>query len=435
MASPEHVKWNLEGPERWNKRHLANCNTTGALGAAASPGAGWLRRLGTAAVCILLAAVLVACAAASEDPAGDERLLALETNVQTLEASIAALADENAALKSENALLRERLDSLDAQLQELEEIASEVDSYLAAMEQWDKGKDEQADLSDDAILEATAKLAEASGGAVYYIDHPARKDRTVLIAPQEFVNGKTPLIVSLHGFGGNAADHAAYVPLHERVNTHGFALLLPNGIRNAEGDRFWNPTDECCDGGKSGADDAAYLTELVAGAKIIKNFGRVYVFGYSNGGFMAYHLACKGLPGLRAVASLAGTSYVDDSRCDGAQPVSVLHVHGTADDVILFEGDRSAREDDEPAFYAGAREMVTRWSRRAGCDWPDNPQPYAALDLDQYVPGAETHAFRLEAGCTEGITIELWQGEGSGHGPGYGDAFTDALVTWLLSQE
>ena len=435
MASPEHVKWNLEGPERWKKRHLANRNTAGTLGAAASPGAGWLRRLGTAAICLLLAAALVGCAAAGDDSATDERLLALETNVQTLEASLAALADENAALKSENALLRERLDSLDAQLQELEEIATEVDSFLTAMEQWDKGKNEPAPLSDDALLETTAGLAEAAGGEVYYIDHPGRKDRTVLIAPQDFANGKTPLIVSLHGFGGNAADHAAYVPLHELVSTHGFALLLPNGIRNAEGDRFWNPTDECCDGGKSGEDDAAYLTELVTSAKIIKNFGPVYVFGYSNGGFMAYHLACKGLPGLRAVASLAGTSYVDDSHCAGAPPVSVLHVHGTADEVILFEGDRSAPEDDEPAFYAGAREMVTRWSRRAGCDWPENPQPYAALDLDRTVPGAETHAFRLEAGCAAGITIELWQGEGSGHGPGYGDAFTDALVTWLLAQE
>ena len=69
--------------------------------------------------------------------------------------------------------------------------------------------------------------------------------------------------------------------------------------------------------GKSGKDDVAYLTELVAVAKRVKDFGPVYFFGYSNAGFTSHHMACKGLPGLRAVASLAGTSYVEDSSCDG----------------------------------------------------------------------------------------------------------------------
>ena len=46
--------------------------------------------------------------------------------------------------------------------------------------------------------------------------------------PLEIVDGETPLIVSLHGYGGDSAYHTAYVPLHERVNTDGFALLLPN---------------------------------------------------------------------------------------------------------------------------------------------------------------------------------------------------------------
>ena len=45
------------------------------------------------------------------------------------------------------------------------------------------------------------------------------------------------------------------------------------------------------------------------------------------------------ISGLRAVASLAGTSYVEDSICIGAPAVSVLHFHGTADDVIRFDGD------------------------------------------------------------------------------------------------
>ena len=364
---------------------------------------GYLR---TAVVCILLTAALLACAGEGEGPAGDEGAAGPETKSNSLEAA------EDAEAKGK------------------------VESALPAMEQ--RSKDKRLALPEGSVLERTVGLAEDSGGEVHYVDHPGREDRSVLVTPLEFVDGETPLIVSLHGYGGNSADHAAYVPLHERVNTDGFALLLPNGTLDGEGNRFWNPTDRCCDGGKTGEDDVAYLTELVAQARKVKDFGPVYFFGYSNGGFMSYHMACKGLPGLRAVASLAGTSYVEDSSCDGAPPVSVLHVHGAADGVILFEGDESEpgpKDDGERAFYAGAQDMVTRWSRRAGCDWPEAPQAYAALDLDQYVPGPETQAFRLESGCAEGINVELWVSAGSSHSPGYGAAFVDALVDWLLLQE
>ena len=130
----------------------------------------------------------------------------------------------------------------------------------------------------------------------------------------------------------------------------------------------------------------------------------------------------KDFPDLRAVASLAGTSYVEDSSCDGAPPVSVrAQIHGTADEVIRFDGDATEPDEKsggEQAFYASATDMVTRWSQIAGCNWPENPEPYATLDLDQYVPGSETQTFRVESGCPDGINIELWVGEDSSHSPG-----------------
>ena len=428
------------------------------------------------AVCVLLAAVLPAC---TQDSTSGERVLELEARARSWEQSLEALAAENSELKGQIAALRQeqadfveaqeaaetareheeevadfeeeqeqqlvaleegqvrtdkRMDALEARLQEFEEAASKTQSDLPSKEEWSKDKGK---LQEGTPLERTARLVEASGGEIHYLEHTAR-ETSVLVLPLEFVDGETPLIVSLHGFGGESASHAAYVPLHERVNSGGFALLLPNGQLDAQGNRFWNPTDECCEGGKTGEDDVAFLTELVAAARKTRDFGPVYFFGYSNGGFMSHHMACRGLPGLRAVASLAGTSYVEDSSCEGAPLVSVLHVHGTEDAVILYEGagiESDSKGDGGKAFYLGAREMAARWSRRAGCDWPEESQPYAALDLDQYVPGAETQAFRPESGCAEGISIELWAGEGSSHAPGYGDAFVDALLGWLLSQE
>jgi polyhydroxybutyrate depolymerase len=433
-------------------------------GAPASLGAGPLRCLGTVAVCILLAATLLACAA-DPDSAVEERMLELEAKAHSLEESLESLLVENAKLRDEIAALRreqaefeevqeeqlanlvegqarnnDRLEDVDVRLKELERAASGIEGFLPLLRVWFNKLEERLRALEGTVLERTRRMAEAAGGEVYNIDDfpPGVEDRSILIMPLEIIEGETPLIVSMHGYGGNSADHSLYFPLHERVNEAGFGLLLANGTMDAEGNRFWNPTDRCCDSGKSSADDVAYLTELVNRAKKLKDFGPVYIFGHSNGGFMSYHMACKGLPGLRAVASLAGTSYVEDSSCDGAPPVSVLHIHGTADGVIQFEGEVAEpvmEADSESAFYAGAQEMVMRWGQRAGCDWPEHPEPYATLDLDQYLPGPETYTFRMGSGCADGINIELWMGEGSGHSPGYGDDFVDALVDWLLSQK
>ena len=439
--------------------------------------------IGKAAAFFLTAITLLGCSIGANDSSTDEHVIELEARAQSLEESLQVLESENAGLKEEIAVLRqqqtdfvvaqeaaqaameheeevadfeeeqeeqlnsleegqirtgERLDDLEARLQKLEDAAYKAIFDSSDKEEWSNSKSEKLSPADGTILDRTVRMVEDSGGEVHFVDHPGRGDRTVLVAPQVFVEGETPLIVSLHGYGGNSADHSAYIPLHEHVNSGEFALLLPNGSLDGEGNPFWNPTDRCCDGGKSGENDVAYLTELVEEAKKIKDFGPVYFFGYSNGGFMAHHMACKGLPGIRAIASLAGTSYVEESGCKNAPPVSVLHIHGTADSVIKFRGEESepdSKGDGERAFYAGAQEMVARWSRLAGCDWPEDSEPYATFDFDEQVRGSETRAFRLGPGCGDGITVELWSGEGSGHAPGYGDAFVDALLNWLLSQD
>ena len=459
--------------------------------------AGAWRHIALLAACIALAASLLACAGGGQDSTIDERMLELEAKAHSQEEALERLTGENARLREELATVKQeqadfveaqeaadaareheeevadfeevqeqqlaaleegqanaeqrldaleesqadsgkRLDNLDGQVRGLETVASQVERVLPLVEKVFTDKEDSGKLQpqEGSPLERTAMLAEAAGGEVYNIDSGEPEERAILVMPPGPIDGN-PLIVSLHGFDGNSLLQSVYVPLHEEVVSRGFGLLLPNGTTDSEGRRFWNPTDLGSDTSKANTDDVGYLTGLVARAKELKDFGPVYFFGYSNGGFMAYHMACKGVPGLRAVASLAGTSYVEDSSCEGAAPVSVLHVHGDADTVIRFEGDVAKsvpKGDGEPAFYASAEEMVTRWAARAGCQWPADPQPYATLDLDGYVPGAETQAFRLEAGCAEGISIELWRGEGSSHSPGYGGAFVEALLDWLLSQ-
>ena len=363
-----------------------------------------------------------------------ERLAALEEGQARIKERLSGL-EEKGELASETA---DALDRLGNRLEELERTAAQVEGIFPVVEQAFMVLDKRLSLLEGTAIDRTLRLVAEGGGQAQVINYGAAYGgarSAVLVLPDPLPEGEIPLIVSLHGFGGDSFFQGHYVPFHKRVNRDAFALLLPDGAENSEGKRFWNPSDGF---GKARQDDMGALTALVQEAGGEFDIGTVYLFGYSNGGFMAYHMACRGLPDLRAVVSLAGTSYVEDSSCDGAPPVSVLHIHGTADGVILFGGDAiepDVKSDAEPAFYAGAQEMFTRWGQRAGCDLLEHPQPYAALDLDENVPGPETQAYRLESGCAEGISIELWMGEGSGHSPGYGDAFADALLEWLLAQE
>ena len=391
-----------------------------------------IRHIAALTVGALLFAALLACADASEEP--NKAPPALADKQGSTDADKAQWADAD------------KPDLTDSDKSQWTD-ADKTDWADADKSQWaDTDKSQWADDKDDgqissgSVLEATVRLMEEAGVDVHYVALPGREERTVLATPREFVEGETPLVVSLHGFGGNSALQAMYVPLHERVNADGFALMLPNGTRDADGSRSWNPTDEAFSGktGKTAQDDVAYLTELVSEAREIRNFGHIYFFGYSNGGFMAHHIGCKGLPGLRAVASLAGTSYVEESACDDAPAVSALQIHGSDDEAIRFDGDRAepdAKSGGETAFYLGAREMAARWSAKAGCDRPAELEAYATLDLDEYVPGDETRAYRAVSGCADGVSVELWASEGSGHTPAYGQAFRDALIQWLLSQD
>ena len=83
-------------------------------------------------------------------------------------------------------------------------------------------------LPEGTVLERTVRLAEDSGGEVHYVDHPEREDRSVLVIPLEFVDGETPLIVSLHGYGGDSSYHMTYPESTER-RLWGQSLKKPEG--------------------------------------------------------------------------------------------------------------------------------------------------------------------------------------------------------------
>ena len=239
-----------------------------------------------------------------------------------------------------------------------------------------------------------------------------------------------PLLLALHGYSGYASmlDDFFGVPSH--VNSKGFALVLADGTPDDDGNRFWNATGLCCGRTESKPDDVAYLSGLVEEAKTFVAIDRTYVMGYSNGGFMSYRLACESLPGLAGIASIAGSSFDDPARCDGATPVSVLQVHGDEDDVIKVDG--GSNTDLGPGRHPAASKLVDRWARRAGCEMPAESLP--SISVSRFGSGTETTVTRYRNGCREGVTVEFWNVAGASHFIIAKDDFMDRVLDWLFAQ-
>ena len=289
--------------------------------------------------------------------------------------------------------------------------------------------------------EAMLQLVEESGVSVQRIPGAGvgvskRDSRPALIVlPSEYYSvplderPSIPLVFSLHGYSSHYMDQDSYFGLSRLVNSYNFALVLANGTRDDLGNRFWNATDFCCGMVDTKPDDVVYLTGLVEEAAEHVNIDRVFVTGMSNGGFISYRLACEGIDGLAGIVVVAGSSFSDETRCDSASTVSVLHVHGNADEVISFEG--GSNPDIGRGNHPAARELVHRWARRAGCDLSE-AETLPNLDIDRTIDGSETSVTRYQSGCRGGLVVELWEMDSSSHVPSLADDFGELMLGWMF---
>ncbi len=147
-----------------------------------------------------------------------------------------------------------------------------------------------------------------------------------------------PLVFVLHGYGGNIRYTKQYLGFDEVADKNGFAVCYPQGLSGKEkSDPYWNANME------EGNDDIGFLSSLVV--ELVATYGldeeRVYVSGYSNGGFMSYTLALNAPEIFKKAAVVSGLiSELDWENRQSAQPISILHIHGAKDEVIEIENSR-----------------------------------------------------------------------------------------------
>jgi len=220
-------------------------------------------------------------------------------------------------------------------------------------------------------------------------------------------DARAPLLVLLHGYGDSHAPLETALGMDALADEHGFYVALPDGTPDSKGMRFWNATDACCDFESLPVDDVAYLDAIVddAIARYPIDAARVYVAGFSNGGYMAHRYACDRAERVAAVASFSGAGWLDGAKCAPRAPVSVLEIHGDADPIVRYAGgDTSAVfPHAKGAAYPGARATIEAWAKRESCA----PTPTRSDDGRE-----EDTKF---ASCASGADVELRTLHGAEH--------------------
>jgi polyhydroxybutyrate depolymerase len=246
------------------------------------------------------------------------------------------------------------------------------------------------------VLLAGCGQQPGSGGAstVHRLTVDGRARSYLLHLPAGLPGGRpVPLVVVLHGGFGSAAQAEQAYGWDTEADRQGFAVVYPDGI-----DRAWAVGGGCCGRpAAEGVDDVAFVRAVVAdaGHRLPVDPRRVYATGISNGGLLAYRLACD----TRLFAAIGPDSATELGPCPAPGPVSVLHIHGTADQNIPYQGGRGAgvAHIDGPSAPA----LNAQWRAVDQCAAPTST-----------TDGPVT---RLTAACPQDRTVELVTIAGAGH--------------------
>lgn len=174
-----------------------------------------------------------------------------------------------------------------------------------------------------------------------------------------------PVVLALHGAAMNGSMMVWFSGLTKKANEAGFVVVYPSGTGTGPF-LVWNAGGFTGKLAEGKADDVAFIGKLLDDLATVVNVDqkRVYACGMSNGGMMSYRLAAELSDRIAAIAPVAGTIAIDESK--PKRPVPVIHFHGSKDNIVPFQ----MAMGKTPAFinFKGVEESIQIWVKLNKCD-------------------------------------------------------------------
>jgi polyhydroxybutyrate depolymerase len=172
-----------------------------------------------------------------------------------------------------------------------------------------------------------------------------------------------PVVVMLHGGFGSARQAETSYGWDKQADSGHFLVIYPDGL-----DRAWNTEGGGCCGQPytQHIDDVGFISAAVkrVEGQLPVDARRIYATGISNGGIMDYTLACQS----SIFAAIGPDSATELAPCPSPTRLSVIHIHGTADTRIPYDGSpgHGAADIDGPPIP----DINAAWRATDGCAAP-----------------------------------------------------------------
>jgi len=185
-----------------------------------------------------------------------------------------------------------------------------------------------------------------------------------------------PLVLVLHGGGGDPAGAARMSDMDAVADREGFIALYPAGTGLFSRRLLtWNSGNCCGYAQRNESDDSGFLAALIE--RFIKEGRadprRVYATGLSNGAMMSQRLGCEHGDLIAAIAPVAGQLNIPS--CEPKKPVSVLMIHGLKDEHAPYDG-CSGKKMFKKRVDRSVKESLELWSKADGCGAPSGTDDY-----------------------------------------------------------
>ncbi len=143
-----------------------------------------------------------------------------------------------------------------------------------------------------------------------------------------------PVLFFLHGLGDNINHVNSEHNFQQVANKYNWMVVIPQAI-NEGGGSMWNAALM-----NSTIDDSGFLMALLDSLAVQYPIDQDSVFftGFSMGGFMSHRMAIEHGDRINAAAPVSGLITFAMANHTPVAPVRMLHVHGTNDVVVGYDG-------------------------------------------------------------------------------------------------
>lgn len=244
----------------------------------------------------------------------------------------------------------------------------------------------------------------ARGGLCTLKVHGTEREYALHV-PQDFRPGQGGLVIVLHGARGSGPRMEKMSGFDAVADRNGFVVAYPTALDNNTNHSVWNVYFNSVTFSEP-PDDIAFLRQLILTlqSRLQVDRDRVYVAGFSMGGYMAHRAGIELSDMVAAIGVVNGSLNVTPSGQSFSlprpgSPVSVIVLHGTEDQAVKYCGAAISG-----GSIASQEQAFDFWSRANGCTSILPPEPLC-------VAGEVNDAVRRKraTGCRRGAEVEIYQ--------------------------